>query len=151
MQIYRFSLIFHSISELNKKKQPEFAKIFAGDGRSIIKVGVNHFLLYFFFLLAIVQKSSTSLCEFIHFISRLHVLHWVNTYGRVSWRSRMQCPEETNAVAGGDTFWTLITRDCCIIRAILFHNKKSNIIISFHMIWIANTYQLSLGLKWTMI
>lgn len=33
MQIYRFSLIFHSISELNKEKQPDFAKIFAGDGR----------------------------------------------------------------------------------------------------------------------
>ena len=41
MKIYRFSLIFHSISELNKKKQPDFAKIFAGDGRRIIKVGVN--------------------------------------------------------------------------------------------------------------
>lgn len=41
MQIYRFSLIFHSISELNKEKQPDFAKIFAGDGRRIIKVGVN--------------------------------------------------------------------------------------------------------------
>ena len=40
MQIYRFSLIFHSISELNKEKQPDFAKIFAGDGRRII-VGVN--------------------------------------------------------------------------------------------------------------
>lgn len=41
MQIYRFSLIFHSISELNKEKQPDFAKIFVGDGRRIIKVGVN--------------------------------------------------------------------------------------------------------------
>ena len=37
MQIYRFSLIFHSISELNKEKQPDFAKIFAGDGRRIGK------------------------------------------------------------------------------------------------------------------
>ena len=41
MQIYRFSLIFHSISELNKEKQPNFAKIFDGDGRRIIKVGAN--------------------------------------------------------------------------------------------------------------
>lgn len=41
MQIYRFSLIFHSISELNKEKQPDFAKNFADDGRRIIKVGVN--------------------------------------------------------------------------------------------------------------
>ncbi len=57
MQIYRFSLIFHSISELNKDKQPDFAKIFAGDGRRIIKVGVNHFLLYHSHVLAIVQKS----------------------------------------------------------------------------------------------
>ena len=41
MQIYRFSLIFHSISELNKEKQPAFANFFADDGRRIIKVGVN--------------------------------------------------------------------------------------------------------------
>ena len=41
MQIYRFSLIFHSISELNKEKQPVFAKNFADAGRRIIKVGVN--------------------------------------------------------------------------------------------------------------
>ena len=103
----------------------------------IIKVGVNHFLLYHSHVLAIVQKSWTSLCELIHFISRVHLLHWVDTYGcggwrrRLSWqnetaalaegvecsgwRRRMQWPEETNAVAGGDTFWTLITRDCGII------------------------------------
>ncbi len=41
MQIYRFSLIFHSISELNKEKQPAFANFFADDGRRIIKVEVN--------------------------------------------------------------------------------------------------------------
>ena len=57
MQIYRFSLIFHSISELNKKQQPDFGKIFGGNGRIIIKVGVNHFLLYHSLVLAIVQKS----------------------------------------------------------------------------------------------
>ena len=57
MQIYRFSLIFHSISELNKEKQPDFAKNFADDGRRIIKVGVNFFLLYHFHVLTIVPKS----------------------------------------------------------------------------------------------
>ena len=41
MQIYRFSLIFHSISELNKEKQPDFAKNFADDRRRIVKVGVR--------------------------------------------------------------------------------------------------------------
>ena len=56
MQIYRFSLIFHSISELNKEKQPAFANFFADDGRRIIKVGVNHFLLYHLHVLTIVSK-----------------------------------------------------------------------------------------------
>ena len=41
MQIYRFSLIFHSISELNKDKQPDFAKIFADDGRKIISYEIG--------------------------------------------------------------------------------------------------------------
>ena len=94
-------------------------------------------------------NSSTSFHEFIYFISRVHLLHWVDTYGcggwrsRMqwlkesnavtggdecdSWRSRMQWPEETNAVAGGDTFWTLITRDCGIILNWV-HLKKSRII-----------------------
>ena len=39
----------------------------------------------------------------------------------------MQWPEETNAVAGGDTLWTLITRDCGIILNWV-HLKKSRII-----------------------
>ena len=39
----------------------------------------------------------------------------------------MQWPEETNAVAEGDTFWTLITRDCGIILNWV-HLKKSRII-----------------------
>ena len=94
-------------------------------------------------------NSSTSFHDFIHFISRVHLLHWVDTYGcggwrrRLSWqnetaalaegvecsgwRRRMQWPEETNAVAGGDTFWTLITRDCGIILNWV-HLKKSRII-----------------------
>ena len=69
------------------------------------KVGINFFLLYHFYVLAIMQKSWTSLCELIHFISRLHLLHWVDTYGCGGWRRRMQWPEETNAVAEGD--------ECC--------------------------------------
>ena len=39
----------------------------------------------------------------------------------------MRWPKESNAVAGGDTFWTLITRDCCIILNWV-HLKKSRII-----------------------
>ena len=68
-------------------------------------------------------NSSTSFHDFIHFISRVHLLHWVDTYGcggwrrRLSWqnetaalaegvecsgwRRRMQWPEETNAIAEG--------------------------------------------------
>ena len=45
----------------------------------IIKVGVNHFLLYHSHVLAIVPKSWTSLCELIHFISRLHLLHFMSS------------------------------------------------------------------------
>ena len=69
------------------------------------KVGINFFLLYHFYVLTIVPKSWTSLCELIHFISRLHLLHWVDTYGCGGWRRRMQWPKETNAVAEGD--------ECC--------------------------------------
>ena len=65
------------------------------------KVGINFFLLYHFYVLAIMPKSWTSLCELIHFISRLHLLHWVDTYGCGGWRRRMQWPEETNAIAEG--------------------------------------------------
>ena len=39
------------------------------------KVGVNFFLLYHLRVLTIVPKSCTSLCELIHFISRVHPLH----------------------------------------------------------------------------
>ena len=36
-------MLNYSVAELrlNKEKQPDFAKIFAGDGRRIIKVGVS--------------------------------------------------------------------------------------------------------------
>ena len=101
MQIYRFSLIFHSISELNKEKQPDFAKNFTDDGRRIGKSRSKLFLLYHFNVLTIVPKSWTSLCEFIHFISRLHVLHWVDTYGWVGWMRRLRWLKESNAMAEG--------------------------------------------------
>ena len=71
-------------------------------GEELGKVGINFFLLYHFYVLTIVPKSWTSLCELIHFISRLHLLHWVDTYGCGGWRSRMQWPKESNAVTGGD-------------------------------------------------
>ena len=89
----------------------------------IIKVGVNHFLLYHSHVLAIVPKSWTSLCELIHFISRVHLLHFTSSStslswhirlrwlkettelaewdGCDSWRSRMQWLKETNAIAEG--------------------------------------------------
>ena len=35
MQIYGFSLIFHSISELNKEKQTDFANFFDSIGESV--------------------------------------------------------------------------------------------------------------------
>ena len=41
MQIYRFSLIFHSISELNKEKQPDFANFLTDNGRKIICYGIG--------------------------------------------------------------------------------------------------------------
>ena len=47
-------------------------------------------------------NSSTSFHEFIYFISRVHLLHWVDTYGCGGWRSRMQWLKESNAVTGGD-------------------------------------------------
>ena len=46
-------------------------------------------------------NSSTSFHEFIYFISRVHLLHWVDTYGCGGWRSRMQWLKESNAVTGG--------------------------------------------------
>ena len=115
----------------------------------IIKVGVNHFLLYLLHVLTIVPKSWTSLCEFIYFLELTHTaavakgdecdnwrsrMQWLMESNALaegvecdSWRSRMQWPEETNAVAGGDECWTLITRDCCIILNWV-HLKKSRII-----------------------
>ena len=39
------------------------------------KVRVYFFLLYHLHVLTIVPKPLTSLCEFMYFISRVHVLH----------------------------------------------------------------------------
>ena len=71
--------------------------------------------------------SSTSFHEFIYFIELTHSAAVAEGDECDSWRSRMQWPEETNAVAGGDTLWTLITRDCGIILNWV-HLKKSRII-----------------------
>ena len=90
----------------------------------IIKVGVNHFLLYYLHVLTIVPKSWTSLCELIHFISRLHLLHFTSSStsfhdfiyfielthtaavaegdGCDSWRRRMRWLKESNALAEWD-------------------------------------------------
>ena len=45
MQIYGFSLIFHSISELNKEKKTDFANFSADNGRKII----SYEIVYQFF------------------------------------------------------------------------------------------------------
>ena len=66
------------------------------------KVGVNFFLLYHLRILTIVPKSWTSLCELIHFISRVHLLHWVNTYGWFGWMRRLRWLKESNALAEWD-------------------------------------------------
>ena len=68
----------------------------------IIKVGVNHFLLYYLHVLTIVPKSWTSLCELIHFISRLHLLHFTSSSTSLSWHIRLRWLKESNAVAEGD-------------------------------------------------
>ena len=66
------------------------------------KVGVYLFLLYHFNVLTIVPKSWTSLCEFIHFISRVHVLHYASSSTSLSWHIRLRWLKESNAVAEGD-------------------------------------------------
>ena len=68
----------------------------------IIKVGVNHFLLYHSHVLAIVQKSWTSLCELIHFISRLHLLHFTSSSTSLSWHIRLRWLKETTELAEWD-------------------------------------------------
>ena len=63
------------------------------------KVGVNFFLLYHFNVLTIVPKSWTSLCEFIHFIMRLHPLHFTSSSTSLSWHIRLSWLNESNALA----------------------------------------------------
>ena len=65
----------------------------------IIKVGVNHFLLYHSHVLAIVPKSWTSLCELIHFISRVHLLHFTSSSTSLSWHIRLRWLKETTELA----------------------------------------------------
>ena len=43
------------------------------------EIPTDHFLLYHSHVLAIVPKSLTSLCELIHFISLLHLLHFTSS------------------------------------------------------------------------
>ena len=69
------------------------------------KVGINFFLLYHFYVLTIVPKSWTSLCELIHFISRLHPLHFMSSSTSLSWHILLRWLKESNAVTGGD--------ECC--------------------------------------
>ena len=47
-------------------------------------------------------NSSTSFHEFMYFISRVHLLHWVDTYGWFGWMRRLYQPKETTALAEGD-------------------------------------------------
>ena len=65
------------------------------------KVGVNHFLLYHLHVLTIVPKSWTSLCELIHFISRVHPLHFTSSSTSLSWHIRLRWLKESNAIAEG--------------------------------------------------
>ena len=66
------------------------------------KVGINFFLLYHFYVLAIMPKSWTSLCELIHFISRLHPLHFTSSSTSLSWHIRLRWLKETTELAEWD-------------------------------------------------
>ena len=66
------------------------------------KVGVNFFLLYHLRVLTIVPKSWTSLCEFMYFISRVHVLHFATSSTSLSWHIRLSWQNESNALAEWD-------------------------------------------------
>lgn len=116
MQIYRFSLIFHSISELNKEKLPDFTKNFTDVGRRIGKS--RNKLLFTLPFLCIdncaeimnfimrthplhFTSSSTSFHEFIYFIELTHTAAVAEGDDWVSWKSRMQWLMESNALAEG--------------------------------------------------
>ena len=71
-------------------------------GEELGKVGINFFLLYHFYVLTIVPKSWTSLCELIHFISRLHPLHFTSSSTSLSWHIRLRWLKETTELAEWD-------------------------------------------------
>ena len=95
MQIYRFSLIFHSISELNKEKLPDFAKNFTDVGRRIGKS--RNKLLFTLPFLCIGNYA-----EIMNFIMRTHPLHF--TTSSTSFHEFIYFIELTHtaAVAEGD-------------------------------------------------
>ena len=72
MQIYRFSLIFHSISELNKEKQPDFANFFADDGK---RIGKSRSKLLFALPFACIDNCA----EIMNFIMQVHPLHFASS------------------------------------------------------------------------
>ena len=98
MQIYRFSLIFHSISELNKEKLPDFTKNFTDVGR---RIGKSRNKLLFTLPFACIGNCA----EIMNFIMRTHPLHFTSSSTSLSWHIRLRWLKETNAVTGGD--------ECC--------------------------------------
>lgn len=95
MQIYRFSLIFHSISELNKEKQPDFAKNFTDVGRRIRK-SRNKLLFTLPF------PCIDNCAEIMNFIMRVHPLHFTTSSTSLSLHIRLSLQNETAAIAEGD-------------------------------------------------
>ena len=95
MQIYRFSLIFHSISELNKEKLPDFTKNFTDVGR---RIGKSRNKLLFTLPFACIGNCA----EIMNFIMRTHPLHFTTSSTSLSWHIRLRWLKETNAVAEGD-------------------------------------------------
>ena len=72
MQIYRFSLIFHSISELNKEKLPDFTKNFTDVGR---RIGKSRNKLLFTLPFLCIDNCA----EIMNFIMRTHPLHFTSS------------------------------------------------------------------------
>ena len=107
-------------------------------------------------------NSSTSFHDFIYFISRLHLLHWVDTYGCggwrrrlswqnetaelaewdgcISWRSRMQWLKETNAVTGGD--------ECDSWRSRMQWPEETNAVAGGDTFWTLITRDCGIILNW---
>ena len=98
MQIYRFSLIFHSISELNKEKLPDFTKNFTDVGR---RIGKSRNKLLFTLPFACIGNCA----EIMNFIMRTHPLHFTTSSTSLRCHIRLRWLKETNAVAEGD--------ECC--------------------------------------